>query len=72
MAIEVLEKAARLSSTARARSDRLLRAAELAADLGQPELLERLLRQADVDESDQARAGADRLVSRDQPASGGR
>jgi len=53
MAIEVLENAARLSSTARARSDRLLRAAELAADLGQPELLERLLRQADVDESDQ-------------------
>jgi DNA-binding CsgD family transcriptional regulator/tetratricopeptide (TPR) repeat protein len=53
MAIEVLEKAARLSSTARAKSDRLLRAAELAADLGQPELLERLLRQADVDESDQ-------------------
>lgn len=52
MAIEVLEKAARLSSTARARGDRLLRAAELAADLGQPELLERLLRQADVDESD--------------------
>jgi len=52
MAIEVLEKAAQLSSTARARSDRLLRAAELAADLGQPELLERLLRQADIDESD--------------------
>lgn len=53
MAIEVLECAARLSSTASARTDRLLRAAELAADLGQPELLERLLRQADVDESDQ-------------------
>jgi DNA-binding CsgD family transcriptional regulator len=53
MAIEVLENAARLSSTARAKSDRLLRAAELAADLGQPELLERLLRQAGVDESDQ-------------------
>lgn len=52
MAIEILEKAARLSSTTRARSDRLLRAAELAADLGQPELLERLLHQADVDESD--------------------
>jgi hypothetical protein len=30
-----------------------LRAAELAADLGQPELMERLLRQADTDESDQ-------------------
>jgi DNA-binding CsgD family transcriptional regulator len=53
MAIEVLENAARLSSTARAKSDRLLRAAELAADLGQPELMERLLRQADTDGSDQ-------------------
>jgi DNA-binding CsgD family transcriptional regulator len=53
MAIEVLENAARLSSTARAKSDRLLRAAELAADLAQPELLERLLRQADTDELDQ-------------------
>ncbi len=53
MAIEVLENAARLSSTASARTDRLLRAAELAADLGQPELLERLLRQADVDACDQ-------------------
>jgi DNA-binding CsgD family transcriptional regulator len=52
MAIEVLENAARLSSTARSRSDRLLRAAELAADLGQPELLERLLRQVDIDELD--------------------
>ena len=53
MAIEILENAARLSSTARARSDRLLRAAELAADLAQPELLEHLLRQVDVDESDE-------------------
>jgi len=53
MAIEVLENAARLSSTARARSERLLRAAELAADLGQPDLLEHLLRQVDVDEADQ-------------------
>lgn len=53
MAIEVLENAARLSSSERAKSDRLLCAAELAADLGQPELLERLLRQANVDESDQ-------------------
>ncbi len=48
MAIEVLEKAAALSSTTRARCDRLLRAAELASNLGQPELLERLLRQADI------------------------
>jgi len=53
MAIEVLERAARLSSTASGRTDRLLRAAELAADLGQPELLERLLRQAHVNECDQ-------------------
>jgi DNA-binding CsgD family transcriptional regulator len=53
MAIEVIEAAVRLSSTARAKSDRLLRAAELAADLGQPELLERLLRQVDVDQSHQ-------------------
>ena len=53
MAIEVLEKAAALSGTARTRCDRLLRAAELAADLGQPDLLERLLRQADMGEPDQ-------------------
>jgi len=52
MAIEVLETAARLSGTASARSDRLLRAAELAADLGQPDLLERLLHQAGVNGSD--------------------
>ncbi len=52
MAIEVLEKAAALSSTPRASSDRFLRAAELAADLGQPDLLERLLRQANVSEPD--------------------
>src|SRR5262249_13941396 len=53
MAIEVLENAARLSSTARTRSERLLRAAELTADLGKPDLLEHLLRQIDVDEADQ-------------------
>ncbi|WP_216850575.1 LuxR family transcriptional regulator [Acidisoma sp. L85] len=52
MAIEVLEKAARLSGTARARSNRLLKAAELAAELGQAETLERLLRQVDTDELD--------------------
>lgn len=50
MAIEVLEKAAALSSTTRTRSDRFLRAAELAANLGQPDLLERLVRQADIGE----------------------
>ena len=66
MAIEVLEIAARLSSRGKARSDRLLRAAELAADLGQSELLERLLRQADLDGSDQltrARVGWCREIS---------
>ncbi len=75
MAIEILENAARLSSTAKAKSDRLLRAAELAADLGQPELLERLLRQAELDESDQlapARIGWCREISQppmvDDPA----
>ncbi len=51
MAIEILESAARLSSTAGPRSERLLRAAELAADLGQPELVERLLRRVDLDEA---------------------
>jgi len=67
MAIEVLEIAARLSSTAKGRSGRLMRAAELAADLGQPELLERLLRLADVGETDQltsARIGWCREISR--------
>jgi DNA-binding CsgD family transcriptional regulator len=52
MAIEVLENAARLSSTSEARGERLLRAAELATGLGQPDLLERLLRQVEIDESD--------------------
>src|SRR6476620_518633 len=67
MAIEVLEIAVRLSSTAKARSERLLRAAELAADLGQPEQLERLLRLVDVEEADQltnARIGWCREISR--------
>lgn len=66
MAIEILETAARLSNTAKAKSDRLLWAAELAADLGQPELLDSLLRLADVDESDQlaaARIGWCREIS---------
>lgn len=56
MAIEVLEVAARLSGTAKGRSGRLLRAAELAAELVKPKLLERLLRQADVDEADELAA----------------
>lgn len=51
-AIQTLQIAAKLSSTAGARRERLLQAAELAADIGQPELLEQLLRGAEVDESD--------------------
>jgi DNA-binding CsgD family transcriptional regulator/tetratricopeptide (TPR) repeat protein len=51
MAISALENAARLSGNALARSERLLRAAGFAADLGQPETVERLLREADPDQS---------------------
>jgi DNA-binding CsgD family transcriptional regulator len=51
-AIEILQIAAKLSSIATARKERLLQAAELATDLGRPELLERLLRGAEVDRSD--------------------
>ncbi|MEJ0028795.1 MAG: AAA family ATPase [Rhizomicrobium sp.] len=47
-AIAALENAARLSGTAVAKSERLLRAAALAVDLGQPETMARLLREADV------------------------
>ena len=50
MAIVALENAARLSGTVLARSERLLRAAGLAADLGQPATVERLLRAADPDQ----------------------
>jgi DNA-binding CsgD family transcriptional regulator len=49
-AILALENAARMSSTAASRSERLLRAAELAADLGQPATVERLLREAELDQ----------------------
>ncbi|HEY0107808.1 MAG TPA: AAA family ATPase [Rhizomicrobium sp.] len=49
-AIAALENAARLSGTAASKSERLLRAAALAVDLGQPEAVERLLREADVQE----------------------
>ena len=52
MAIEILQIAAKLSSTATARKERLLQAAELATDLGRPELLEHLLHRAEVDGSD--------------------
>jgi DNA-binding CsgD family transcriptional regulator len=50
-AIFAEENAARLSSTALARSERLLRAAGFAADMGQPETVERLLREATPNES---------------------
>ncbi|WP_076859609.1 helix-turn-helix transcriptional regulator [Bradyrhizobium mercantei] len=56
MAIDVLQVAARLSSTISARRERLLQAAELAADLGRPELLEKLLRGAEVDGTDRLSA----------------
>ncbi len=49
-AIIALENAARLSSTAVGKSERLLRAAGFAADLGQPGTVERLLREAELDE----------------------
>jgi DNA-binding CsgD family transcriptional regulator len=48
-AIIALESAARFSADAEAKSERLLRAAALAVDLGHPEAVERLLRQADVE-----------------------
>ena len=48
-AITALENAARLSGTASSRSERLLRAAGFAAELGQPETVERLLREAELD-----------------------
>lgn len=52
MAIMILENAARLSSRAHARSERYLRAAELAADLGHPDMLERLLQRVEIGELD--------------------
>ncbi|MCA1452604.1 AAA family ATPase [Bradyrhizobium sp. BRP22] len=55
-AISALESAARLSSTAKARRHRYLQAAELAADLGQPELVERLLREVGADGQGQVAA----------------
>jgi DNA-binding CsgD family transcriptional regulator len=57
MVVEILQIAAKLSSTTKARRERLLRAAEYAAvDLGRPELLEHLLRGAEVDGSDRLSA----------------
>jgi len=52
MAMEVLQIAAKLSSTAKARRERFLQAAEIATDLGRPGLLEHLLREAEVEPSD--------------------
>ncbi|WP_376973502.1 ATP-binding protein [Bradyrhizobium erythrophlei] len=52
MATDILQIAAKLSSTAEARKERYLRAAEFAIDLGRLELLEHLLRGAEVDGSD--------------------
>jgi len=52
MAIEVLQIAAKLSSTTKARRERFLQAAEIATDLGRPGLLEHLLRGAEVEPSD--------------------
>ncbi|WP_430648829.1 hypothetical protein [Bradyrhizobium vignae] len=57
MAMEVLQIAAKLSSTAKARRERFLQAAEIATDLGRPGLLEHLLREAEVEPSCQATSG---------------
>ncbi|WP_430644754.1 LuxR family transcriptional regulator [Bradyrhizobium vignae] len=66
MAMEVLQIAAKLSSTAKARRERFLQAAEIATDLGRPGLLEHLLREAEVEPSDRlggARVGWCREMS---------
>jgi DNA-binding CsgD family transcriptional regulator len=66
MAIDILQIAAKLSSTAKARSDRLFRAARFAVDLGRPRLLDDLLRGLEVDGSDEltaARVGWCREIS---------
>ncbi len=52
MAVKILESAARLSGTPKSRSDRFMRAAEAAVELGQLEMMERLLQGADERESD--------------------
>ncbi len=65
-AVAALESAARLSGTQKNRTDRLLWAAELAADLGRQELVERLLREAnpvDPDPLTRARIGWIREMS---------
>ncbi len=47
-AIIALENAAQLSGTTLSKSERLLRAAGFAADMGQPAMVERLLHKADM------------------------
>ena len=49
-AITALESAARLGRAANTKGERLLRAASLAVNLGQPETMERLLREADLEQ----------------------
>ncbi len=49
-AISALESAARLSGAVNEKSERLLRAAALAVDLGQSETMERLLREAELEQ----------------------
>src|SRR5262249_34949644 len=56
MVIEVLQIAVGLSSTAKARRDRLFQAARFAVDLGRPKLLDHLLRGIEVDGSDELTA----------------
>jgi DNA-binding CsgD family transcriptional regulator len=56
MVVDILQIAAKLSTTTKARSERLLRAAEFAVDLGRPELLQHLLRGAEVDGLDELSA----------------
>jgi DNA-binding CsgD family transcriptional regulator len=66
VAIDVLQIAAKLSTTAEVRRERLLQAAEIVTDLGRPGLLEQLLREAAVDPSDElgrARVGWCREMS---------
>lgn len=53
MAIDILQIATKLSNTAEARRKRLLRAAEFAADLERPKLLEQLLHGVEVGGSDE-------------------
>ena len=66
MVIEVLQIAAKLSKTAKAKRERFLQAAEIVTDLGRPGLLEHLLREAAVDPSD-GLGTPSRVVPRNEP-----